>query len=60
MVSYVYRQEVEANRIWNTATDARNTSRTAQDLAREAMRKLGLTADEILNLRRRYEITNRE
>ena len=47
-----YRQEMEAERIYSTAENARNTSRTAYELAREALRKPGDTADEVNELRR--------
>ena len=47
-----FRQEMEADRIYGTAENARNTSRTAYELAREALRKPGDTADEIDELRR--------
>ena len=43
---------MEADRIYGTAENARNTSRTAYELAREALRKPGDTADEIEELRR--------
>ncbi len=43
---------MEADRIHNTAANARNTSRTAYDLAREALRKPGDTAEKIENLNR--------
>ncbi len=48
------RQEMEAERIHNTATNARNTSRTAYDLAREALRKPEDTADDIEDLKREW------
>ena len=43
---------MEADRIYGTAENARNTSRTAYELARQALRKPGDTADEINVLRR--------
>ncbi len=45
---------MEAERIHNTATNARNTSRTAYDLAREALRKPEDTADDIEDLKREW------
>ncbi len=48
----VFRQEVEAERIFGTAESARNTSSTAYELARQALRKPGDTAEEINELRR--------
>ena len=48
------RQEMDAERIFGTAQNAVNTSRTAYELAREALRKPGDTADDINELRREY------